>query len=822
MDCFNVPSMLRKFDRIKRPGGRLKRRGSASALRDRLAALRCPYLRLAGGIGLLVLALAGRLEPGGAGRHVAADGRKHTFTVRDSIQMVRFNDPYTRHQGSQAKRSPNRKYFAVVTSRGIIQSNKIESTLWLFPAEKVKRFLDAGNEAHGPGPQLLTRVEAVPRVPHNEPYESVITEVRWSPDSRTLLFLAQNSNAERRLCRVDPVSGSVRALTPRGYDVNQFAVGGGGIVYTAARSGESLNVGSPINSNARAVTGESISSLLFPNKQDYLRYEELWAIRRGKSVRISNPQADPQLVLLNHHPRVLSLSPDGRRVVVLVPVGETPTLWESYQPVFSYLRIDAKNRDATAQTNVLRLTEYVVVDLLAGTVTRLANAPNAWALGYGDANLAKWSRDGKTVLVSNTFLPQDGVGEVERSDRARPCIAAVVTIASKGIECLAFGAGDRRSGLLDASFGPTDSEVVLRFSNSTSEPIERRYQYENGVWKLTGLSRDPRGPGPPSDDSNKLSLEVKQDLNTPPSLWAVDSRTARRKKLWDPNPELSNVSMGAVSVFRWKDETGYEWVGGLIKPPDYRPGTRYPLVIQTHGFDENEFMTDGQFTTAFAASPLASAGMVVLQVRSREDHYVTADEALEQVRGFKAAIDRLASDGLIDGQRVGIVGFSRTSYYVESALIEKPKYFAAATLVDGVDLSYLQYVLLSVGGAGDEAEQIYGSKPFGEGLANWMERAPGFHLDQIQTPVRIEALEPSGLLEEWEIYASLWKQGKPVDLIYIPDGQHILQKPLERLASQQGNVDWFRFWLKGEEDPDPGKAQQYLRWRELRSKALVR
>jgi hypothetical protein len=36
------------------------------------------------------------------------------------------------------------------------------------------------------------------------------------------------------------------------------------------------------------------------------------------------------------------------------------------------------------------------------------------------------------------------------------------------------------------------------------------------------------------------------------------------------------------------------------------------------------------------------------------------------------------------------------------------------------------------------------------------------------------------------------------------------------MASQQGNADWFRFWLKGEEDPDPAKAQQYVRWRELK------
>jgi len=140
-------------------------------------------------------------------------------------------------------------------------------------------------------------------------------------------------------------------------------------------------------------------------------------------------------------------------------------------------------------------------------------------------------------------------------------------------------------------------------------------------------------------------------------------------------------------------------------------------------------------------------------------------------------------------------------------------------IADGVDESYLQYLLFSVGRPGEESEetQIYGAKPFGNGLKQWVDRAPSFHLDKIQTPLRIEAITPAAVLEEWEIYASLYQQGKPVQLIYIPRGQHILQKPLERMASQQGNVDWFRFWLKEEEDLDPTKAEEYSRWRQLRT-----
>jgi hypothetical protein len=52
---------------------------------------------------------------------------------------------------------------------------------------------------------------------------------------------------------------------------------------------------------------------------------------------------------------------------------------------------------------------------------------------------------------------------------------------------------------------------------------------------------------------------------------------------------------------------------------------------------------------------------------------------------------------------------------------------------------------------------------------------------------------------------------KPVDMIVVEHGLHELQRPWERMISQQANVDWFTFWLKSEEDPDPATAEQYAR-----------
>jgi len=106
--------------------------------------------------------------------------------------------------------------------------------------------------------------------------------------------------------------------------------------------------------------------------------------------------------------------------------------------------------------------------------------------------------------------------------------------------------------------------------------------------------------------------------------------------------------------------------------------------------------------------------------------------------------------------------------------------------------------------------------PFGEGLKRWLNEAPGFNLDKIHTPVRLVAIGSTSVLDMWEEFSGLSLQNKPVDFIEIPDGVHLLQKPWDRRIAMQGIVDWFRFWLKDEEDPDPAKSEQYARWRELR------
>ena len=88
--------------------------------------------------------------------------------------------------------------------------------------------------------------------------------------------------------------------------------------------------------------------------------------------------------------------------------------------------------------------------------------------------------------------------------------------------------------------------------------------------------------------------------------------------------------------------------------------------------------------------------------------------------------------------------------------------------------------------------------------------------------MRIETYGP-WVLNNWDIHALLRRQYKPAEMVVLPGGTHNLGRSSDRMISLQGNVDWYRFWLKGEERSElvlPGEhvetlRQQYARWRQM-------
>ena len=141
-------------------------------------------------------------------------------------------------------------------------------------------------------------------------------------------------------------------------------------------------------------------------------------------------------------------------------------------------------------------------------------------------------------------------------------------------------------------------------------------------------------------------------------------------------------------------------------------------------------------------------------------------------------------------------------------------HFKAASITAGFMADYFVYTLTAV--VHEEANSMIGAPPFGEGLQLWLKRSPGFNLEKINAPLLVVGGGPSSLLGMWAPYSGLRYLRKPVDLMMLNVEEHVLTNPGARMASQGGTVDWFRFWLKGEEDASPSKTDQYARWRELR------
>jgi hypothetical protein len=212
--------------------------------------------------------------------------------------------------------------------------------------------------------------------------------------------------------------------------------------------------------------------------------------------------------------------------------------------------------------------------------------------------------------------------------------------------------------------------------------------------------------------------------------------------------------------------------------------------------------------------------MIVLQV---DDCPIegTPDEGPCNVGGYESAVSQLAQEGLVDPDRIGIIGFSRTCFYVMEALTTSELHIKAASVTDGVMVGYLQYlngVDFPANGLGATYDAIVGARPFGKGLQSWLQRSPLFNMEKVTAALQVVGLGRWSLLTMWEPYAAMRYLHKPVDLILLntDEYEHVLTNPAARLVSQGGSVDWFRFWLQDNEDPDPAKVQQYQRWRELR------
>ncbi len=710
---------------------------------------------------------------------------KRPVTVADFIHMNRLANP-NYLAGAWAKPrvaefSPDGRRFVIVLRKGNLEDNTNEYSLLLFHTTKV--FLGSAPES------LLTLASS-----SNRP---AIQDVTWL-DNDTIAFLGERPGEHQQLFTFLCRTKELKFLTRHSTNVAAYSLAklGGAFAFVAETPRKKAWTEKE-RRDGILVTTQWIFDLIAGENRERLEDNELF-VKEPSSGVVKRVQLHAPLATYGS----IRLSPNGRYLLVMTLGRNVPEEWGDYTDA------DLRKQLSTKLPNGVLpfVMQYTLVDTQSGENHPLIEAP----LGTWGTEAA-WSPDSRSVIVTDTYLPLTGISAPERTARLASTYVVEVRVPSR--ENVKFPTGDLRLIRWDAS---SDKAIFQkgRMNAVLGKDVPKvAYQAENGVWKESDVSLEAEEP---------IEVHLEEDLNTPPRILVRDPKAEKRSLLLDLNPQFGGLSLAHVEHVRWKGTDGHEVDGGLYLPPDYVPGKKYPLILQTHGFNPKRFWMDGPWTTAFAAQAFASKGFVVLQVNDWPDIdqwpkiSVTEAEGPYQRAAFEGAIEYLDSRGLIDRSRVGIIGFSRSCFYLKFSLTHSQYPFAAAAVTDGVDAGYVQYMLQANRYSTLESDRMNGAPPFGEGLSSWLRLSPGFNLHKVQTPIRLEALGPASVLFEWEWFAGLSRLGKPVELIFQPGADHIIEKPWERLVSQQGNVDWFSFWLKGEEDPDPAKKEQYKRWRELR------
>jgi dipeptidyl aminopeptidase/acylaminoacyl peptidase len=327
----------------------------------------------------------------------------------------------------------------------------------------------------------------------------------------------------------------------------------------------------------------------------------------------------------------------------------------------------------------------------------------------------------------------------------------------------------------------------------------------------------------------------------PPSLIVYNSNDLSSKRLIAINPQLEGATLAPYREIEWDTSSGFHASGYLFFPPNYDSRKRYPLVIHAYPAASNFFCDSGfNHMPSFAPQPLANAGIMYLiriytngsELNEERQHFPSGypgqlSEAAFQMDVYDSAVDKLASEGLVDPQKVGIIGFSRSGWYTEFALTHGRTHYAAATLADNVEYSLGEYWILHTKGTFTTYDAMFGGPPYGDSLKNWLDHSISFNIQKIQAPILMEVMgygtkytdsntAPSGIVEKEEVFTGLMRLGKPVELYYYPLEMHQPDDPLARLSSLTRNVDWYRYWLQGYEKPNPEDPDQYKRWDRMR------
>ncbi len=274
----------------------------------------------------------------------------------------------------------------------------------------------------------------------------------------------------------------------------------------------------------------------------------------------------------------------------------------------------------------------------------------------------------------------------------------------------------------------------------------------------------------------------RESYNEFPDIWVSDIKFKKRKKVTRVNPQIQEFAWGTAELVEWNSVDGIPLQGVLIKPGNYKPGERYPVLVYFY---------------RFFSQRLYEFNEVVINHRPCFPYYASNGYAvfLPDIRfevgrpGFSATkcivpgVQKLIDMGIADPKAIALHGHSWSGYQT-AFVITQTNIFACA--VAGAPVSNMTSAYSGIRWGSGKARQFQYEKTqsrIGGSLWEYPERyienSPVFFADKIHTPLLIMHGDEDGAVpwyQSIELYLAMRRLGKECVFLEYRGEPHHPQK----------------------------------------------
>jgi dipeptidyl-peptidase 4 len=221
---------------------------------------------------------------------------------------------------------------------------------------------------------------------------------------------------------------------------------------------------------------------------------------------------------------------------------------------------------------------------------------------------------------------------------------------------------------------------------SSTNPDPRQRQIDRVRPDGTGFEQISKGAGTHTlnlSPDGRFLVDTFSDITTPPEARLLTSRGAFVAALDKPQNHLSEYALGKTEFVDVKARDGVTLYARLLKPADFDPSKKYPVIVYVYGGPHAQMVTDRWGTTSLLDQLFAQHGFLVWTLDNRGswgrghawESVVFEHMGEHELQDQLAGIDYLKSLPYVDARRIGIRGWSYGGYMTLYALTHAPEVF---------------------------------------------------------------------------------------------------------------------------------------------------